>query len=299
MDNRKILSGIFASITTPFVDGGIDYGLLRSNIERYNEFDLGGYMILGGNGEYLGLTPDETRKVAKTIISAKKTGRPVVAGAGRESAEATIEFIKEIADIGADIASVITPFYYAKHMTDEKLVAYYNKIADESPIPVLIYNSPLYAAGVEISPLAVSKLSGHENIAGLKNSSGREISDYAAVTGGNENFCFHTGRVSDLCRDYKQAAVGATLSAADYWPQACIEVYRLLEQGMDGEAERLCLRIGKAAGEGASAYGVAGVKYAMDVAGFYGGEPRLPLLPLNEKQKERVRISFARMGEDE
>jgi 4-hydroxy-2-oxoglutarate aldolase len=297
MDYSEILSGIFPSITTPFVNGKTDYGLLRSNIERYNEFDLGGYMILGGNGEYLGLSPDETLKAAQTIVSAKKAGRTVVAGAGRESAEATLEFIRSVADIGADIASVITPFYYAKRMKDENLIAYYRKIADESPIPIMIYNSPSYAAGVEISPYAVSKLGGHENIAGMKNSSGREISDYIAAAGANKKFCFHSGTVSNLFKDIKQGAAGATLSTANFWPQACINAYRLLKQGRDSEAEELCAKIDKAAAAGASAYGVAGVKYAMDAAGFFGGEPRLPLLPLSREQKHQVSISFELMRE--
>jgi 4-hydroxy-2-oxoglutarate aldolase len=254
-------------------------------------------MILGGNGEYLGLTPDETIKVARTIISARKAGRPVVAGAGRESAQATIEAIRRVADAGADIASVITPFYYAKHMTDEKLVAYYRMVADESPIPVLIYNSPSYAAGVGISPEAVAKLSNHENIAGLKNSSGRAISEYADAVGANKSFCFHAGKLTDFCRDHRSGAAGATLSIADYWPQACIRVYALLQQGRDGEAAALCERIDSAGRAGAAQYGVAGVKYAMDVAGLYGGEPRLPLTPLSELQKEQVRKSFALKGE--
>ncbi len=298
MDYSEILSGIFPSITTPFVDGKIDYGLLRSNIEIYNEFDFGGYMILGGNGEYLGLAPDESLKAAKAIISARKAGRPVIAGAGRESAEATLDFIRVMADIGADMASVITPFYYARHMTDDKLTAFFSRVADGSPIPILIYNSPSYAAGVSVSPETLQKLSDHENIAGMKNSSAREISDYTAAVGENKRFCFHSGRVSALCRDYKQGAAGATLSTADFWPEACTGVYKLLKQGRSGEAEKLCVKIDKAGKAGASAYGVASVKYAMDVAGFYGGEPRLPLLPLSDKQKEQVRNSFELIGED-
>lgn len=292
----KTLSGLFPSITTPFTGAKIDYGRLRFNIERYNEFDLGGYMILGGNGEYLGLTPNETIKSAKTIISARKQGRPVVAGAGRESAEATLKFIRSIADIGADIASIITPFYYAKRMGDKNLIAYYSAIADESPIPILIYNSPSYAAGVEISPYALSELSRHENIAGMKNSSGRELSDYKAAVS-RTSFGFHSGSVPCLYRDLKQGADGATLSAADYWPEELISVCRLMKLGRDAEALKLCEAVEHAGRAGAFDYGVAGVKYAMDLAGFYGGEPRLPLLPLSDEQKARVEKSFALRGE--
>lgn len=297
MGFKKILSGIFPSITTPFTRGKVDYGQLRLNIEKYNALELGGYMILGGNGEYLGLTPDESLKVVKTIISVNKPGNPIVAGAGRESAQATIELIKSIAGIGADIASVITPFYYARYMKDENLVAYYRKIADESPIPILIYNSPSYAAGVEISPGAVASLSAHENIAGMKSSSNRPISDYTAAAGVKKGFCFHVGKILNLCRDFQSGAVGATLSMADYWPEACINGYTLLKQGRDDEAAALCRKIDQAGKTGASVYGVAGVKYAMDLAGYCGGEPRLPWLPLDETQKEQVRKSFAIKGD--
>jgi 4-hydroxy-2-oxoglutarate aldolase len=132
----------------------------------------------------------------------------------------------------------------------------------------------------------------------MKNSSGRETADYAVAVGANERFCFHAGRVSTLCGDFKQGAVGATLSTADFWPGACVNAYRLLKQGRDEEAAELCTKIDKAAKIGASAYGVAGVKYAMDIAGFCGGDPRLPLLPLDEQQKQQVRISFELIGED-
>jgi 4-hydroxy-2-oxoglutarate aldolase len=138
----------------------------------------------------------------------------------------------------------------------------------------------------------ISELSGHANIAGMKNSSSREISEYARAAGENKRFVFHAGRVSDLLRDFKQGVIGATLSMADYWPEDCIRLYAHLKQGMDDDAAELCMRIDSAGKAGASAYGVAGVKYAMDIAGFYGGEPRLPLQPLGDKQKRLVEKSF-------
>lgn len=175
-------------------------------------------MILGGNGEYLGLTEEEAHRVVETIMAAKKPGRTIVAGAGRESAKATVDFIKSIAGYGVDIASVITPFYFGKHMRDQNLIAYYQRIADASPIPVLIYNSPDYAAGVEISPYAVSVLSRHGNIVGMKNSSSKELSAYTSGVSEDIAFSFHAGRVADCFRDMMQGAVGATLSALSTGP---------------------------------------------------------------------------------
>ncbi len=290
-DYKNILSGIFPSITTPFIKGEVSSSCLASNIRKYNEFDLGGYMVLGGNGEYLGLTEKETYKVVETIVENKKPGRSIVAGVGRESAEATVRFIKSLVKYGIDIASIITPYYFAKRMKDENLIAYYLKIADESPIPILIYNSPDYAAGVEVSPHVISVLSRHENIVGMKNSSGKELSVYTAASQGQE-FYYHAGKSQTCLRDLKQGAVGATLSMAIYWPQICIRLYRLYLDGRKDEAEQLSDSINMVNRAGVSRYGVPGVKYAMDLAGFFGGEPRLPLLPLTEAQKQEINKAY-------
>lgn len=288
---KKILSGIFPSITTPFVGGRVSYSHLASNIRKYNELDLGGYMILGGNGEYLGLTESETYKVTETIIENGITGRTIVAGAGRESAESTICFIKSIAKFDIDVVSLITPYYFAKHMKDENLIAYYLRVADESPIPVLIYNSPEYAAGVEVSPYVISVLSRHENIVGMKNSSGKELHEYTTATQGNE-FYFHAGKAGTCYRDLSQGAVGATLSTAIYWPQICSQLFRLFVNGRLDEAKQLSDKISLFNRMGVSRFGVPSVKYAMDLMGFYGGEPRLPLLPLTDAQRQEIKKAY-------
>lgn len=269
----------------------MSYSHLASNIKKYNELDLGGYMILGGNGEYLGLTEKETYKVIETIVENKNTGRTIVAGVGRESAEATVRFIKSIAKFGIDIVSVITPYYFAKLMKDVNLIAYYIKIADESPIPVLIYNSPEYAAGVEVSPHVISVLSRHENIVGMKNSSGKELSEFTVASQGQE-FYFHAGKAGSCYKDFVQGAVGATLSMAIYWPQICIQLYRLYINNRIKEAEKLSDDISMINRIGVSRFGVPGVKYAMDMMGFFGGEPRLPLLPLTETQKQEIKKAY-------
>jgi 4-hydroxy-2-oxoglutarate aldolase len=289
---REMLSGIFPSITTPFAGDDIDDEKLAYNVRKYNEIDLGGYMILGGNGEYLGLTPVETRRAVETITQAAAPGRTIVAGVGRESAEATIDLIHSIADLPVDIASIITPFYFAKQMHGENLIAYFTKIADNSPIPVLIYNSPAYAAGVEISPEVIRVLCCHENIVGMKNSSLRPISEYVQAIPAGENFHFHSGKAARCFGDLQSGAVGATLSMAIYLPELCSELYRLFAEGRMDEAQRVNETIQRYNKIGPSQYGVAGVKYAMDLRGYFGGDPRLPLLPMTDAQKAQQQDVF-------
>ena len=154
---------------------------------------------------------------------------------------------------------------------------------------MLIYNSPAYAAGVEISPDVISQLCCHENIVGMKNSSLRPISEYVQAIPAGAEFHFHSGKAARCFEDLQNGAVGATLSLAIYLPELCSELYRLFRQGRMDEAQRVNETIQHFNKIGPSQYGVAGVKYAMDVRGYYGGEPRLPLLPMTDEQKAQQR----------
>ena len=91
------------------------------------------------------MTDDEALKVIETVEKNRSADKTLMACTQRESAEATIEFTKRAADKGIDFASILAPHYFAKRMTDEALIKYFTKIADNSPVPVLLYNSPAYA----------------------------------------------------------------------------------------------------------------------------------------------------------
>ncbi len=293
VQNRKhLLAGVFPSITTPFVNDKISIKHLKENIERYNRIELGGYMILGGNGEYLGLTEKETMTVVKTIMRCRKPGRTVVAGAGRESATATLAVIRAVAKYGVDVASIITPFYYAKRMTDTNLAEYFEHIADKSPIPIIIYNSPVFAAGLELSETVIKRLSGHENIIGMKNSSLKPMEAYIKEVDENCDFCFHSGKASNFLHDLQQGAVGATLSMAIYAPQLCADLYQSFTAGDMEAAQALNKRVLELNQKGPSQYGVPGVKAALDIIGYFGGDVRLPLKNITGQEKQDLTHIF-------
>ncbi|HOV88362.1 MAG TPA: dihydrodipicolinate synthase family protein, partial [Syntrophobacteraceae bacterium] len=161
---KEKLEGVFPPVMTPFVGGKIDFRKLTANIEKMNPTRLRGYMPLGSNGEFRSLTDDEALSVVKIIAGAKDPDKTLMVGTGRESAYATIEFTKRAADLGIDFASVLTPHYYAKKMTDLALVRFFTEVADNSPVPILMYCAPGFAAGVVLSPRAVSELASHPNI---------------------------------------------------------------------------------------------------------------------------------------
>jgi 4-hydroxy-2-oxoglutarate aldolase len=296
MTTKEKLRGVFPPVMTPFNQGKIDYDGLAANIERMNRTALRGYMPLGSNGEFRSLTDDESLEVIRVIARRKGAGKTLMAGTGRESAWATIEFTKRAADAGADFASVLTPHYYANKMADENLIRYFTEVADGSPIPVLMYCAPAYAAGVLLSYRAVTELSKHPNITGMKDTSKEDIAGYVnAVTLGAE---FHVlaGTVTKFYKGLRCGAIGGVLSMANYFPELCCELQGLFNEGKTAEAEVLSARLISLNEKTAGAYGVAGVKAAMNLLGYQGGEPRTPLLPLKAAELEALRSTLKAEG---
>lgn len=293
---KEKLSGIFPPVMTPFNNGKIDYDGLAFNIERMNKTALRGYMPLGSNGEFRSLDDAESIEVIKTIARVKSADKVLMTGTGRESAWATIEFTKKAAGAGADFASVLTPHYYAKKMEDENLVRYFTEVADASPIPVLMYCAPAYAAGVLLSRNAVTELSKHPNIVGMKDTSKEDIAGYIGAVSPGAEFYVLAGTVTKFFKGLSCGAIGGVLSMANYFPELCCELQELFDAGKTTEAETLSARLISLNEKTTGAYGVAGVKAAMNLLGYRGGEPRVPLLPLKNDELETLRNTLKAEG---
>ena len=296
MDYNKKLSGVFTPNMTSFLNEEVTYDKIAENIERYNQTKLKGYMPLGSNGEFRSLTDDESIKVIdvyQKYISPEKT---LIAGVMRESAKATIEFIKKIKDKGVDFATILPPHYFVKYMTEEALIKYYSKIADQSPIPIMMYNAPEFTAGLLITPYMISVLAEHPMIAGMKDTSKEDISIYVDAVPKGANFCVLAGTINKLFAGLKVGAVGGVVSMANYLPDMCCKLQELFCAGKIEEAEKLDVYSRELSKNAAGKYGVAGVKAAMDLLGYYGGNPRIPLLPLNDEEKAGLKAVLEKEG---
>jgi 4-hydroxy-2-oxoglutarate aldolase len=296
MTLKEKLTGIFPPVMTPFNKGKIDLPGLAFNIEKMNSIQLRGYMPLGSNGEFRSLTDDESIDVLKTIVRAKSAGKVLMAGTQRESAYATIEFTKRAADAGADFASVLTPHYYAGRMNDEALIRFYTEVAGGSPIPVLMYNAPKFAAGVTLSAAAVTVLAAHPNIVGMKDTSKEDIARYVKAVPPGTEFYVLAGSITKFLYGLRNGAVGGILSPANYFPELCREIQTLFEAGKITEAQELSDRLISLNGRTAGKYGVAGVKGAMNLFGYKGGEPRVPVLPVTVAELEEMRAVYTAEG---
>src|ERR1700726_4157409 len=167
-----LLHGIFPPITTPFYpDGNVYFKKLESNVERYSLTPCAGIVVLGSTGEAILLSDQERRDVLRSAREAAAPGKVLIAGTGIESEIETLRLTDYAAELGYDVALVRTPHFYRKVMQPANLLTFYRKVADRSPLPVMIYNVPGFT-GYDIPADVVVELADHPNIIGMKESGG-------------------------------------------------------------------------------------------------------------------------------
>lgn len=169
------IAGIYPPVTTPFTaTAEVDYGKLEENLNRLATFPFRGFVVQGSTGEFPFLTSLERLEVVSRVRQAIPKDKFLIAGSGCESTQATVEMTVSMAQVGADVAMVVTPCYYRGRMSSAALIHHYTKVADVSPIPVVLYSVPANT-GLELPVDAVVTLSQHPNIIGLKDSGGDEL----------------------------------------------------------------------------------------------------------------------------
>jgi 4-hydroxy-2-oxoglutarate aldolase len=283
------IKGVLPPMVTPFDENDkVDYDKHVRNIEKWNEYDLAGYLVLGSNSETVYLTEEEKLKLIELTVKHKKPGKLVVAGTGMESTSATIDLTNKAADLGADCALIVTPFYYGGKMNDEALINFYTEVADNTRIPVMIYNVTKFTH-VNISPKAVGVLCKHPNIIGMKDSSGNvsQLIDFKAAIG-NEEFNLMIGTASIWYPALTLGVEGSVMALANCCPGECVDVQKEFETGNLEKARALYERVFPVNSAVTGKYGIAGLKYACDLLGFEGGYVRKPLVQLKEQEKSEL-----------
>lgn len=291
---KTTLAGIFAPITTPFVNEEVSLEQFRANIQKYKITPLSGIFVLGSNGENKSLTESEKIGLLEVVLAERSDRQMVMAGTGYESTRQTISFSKKAARMGVDCVSVVSPSYFKKHMTDEALIAMYTEVAEALTVPVIIYNAPGFT-GVTVSPKVIKALASHPNIAGMKDSSTGNMSSYLLASQGSD-FNVLAGTVSTLLPSMLLGATGGVVSLANAFPASSCELFDRYMAGDIAGARNLHNTLYALNQSVSGSFGVAGVKYAMELGGYHGGDPRKPLLPLKEKDKESIRAAANAAG---
>lgn len=167
---NTIFTGMATAIVTPMhADGSIDYEALS----RFVEFQIGsginGLVVMGTTGENATIEPEDQKKVIAYTVE-KVAGRvPVIAGTGTNNTEHVLHNTRNACQVGADAILVVTPYY--NKATQNGLVTHFTAVADESTLPVILYNVP-GRTGCNLLPKTVAKLSEHPNIAAIKEATG-------------------------------------------------------------------------------------------------------------------------------
>jgi 4-hydroxy-2-oxoglutarate aldolase len=287
------LQGIFPPIATPFDHNGDIYpAKVRHNVEKWNRTALSGYVVMGSTGESVMLTAEEKYTMWELVAQHAAPEKLLIAGTGMEGVRETVALTNRAADMGYKAAMVRTPHYYKNLINRADAQAlYFRAVADQSRIPLIIYNWP-QATGVDIPVEAVVALSEHPNVIAIKESSGNLEKVMQMIREVKHGFQVLVGSAPTLWPSLLMGASGAILAYANAAPYSVIaiwEAWRTREEaaGLDWQN-----RIGRPAALVTTKYGIPGLKYAMDLNGYYGGPPRLPLVPPSPEAKKEIEEAF-------
>lgn len=275
------LKGIYPPLTTPFIDDELSFDNLVLNLLRYENKLLPGYVLFGSNGESAFLTRDEKLQIVVKVR--EHTKRILIAGTGLDSIKETIYLTNDAAERGANYALIITPSFFKSEMKHHNFLNYYTRVADSIMIPLIIYNVPKFT-NVNIDSESIIELSSHPNIIGLKDSTENpsRISEISAKV--DSAFKLIVGTASILYTGILSGAIGGILALANIAPDQCLQIFNFIRERNFEKALEIQNRMIPVNRAVTSKFGVAGLKAAMDLMGYFGGNPRLPLEPLSEAQ---------------
>lgn len=292
------LRGVLIPAATPFdpVTGRVDLVGMRANVRRWMETDIRGIVVGGSTGEAVLLDEEERTSLLEATREVVPSDRLLVAGTGAESLRRTLRMTRAAADAGADAVLVQPPAFYRTAMTPEVLADHYRRVADDAPVPVILYQVPLKMSTLDMPNGLLIELSRHENVVGVKDSRG--VLEHIGTLVDNAHHAFQVlvGNGALLYAALEVGAAGAILGVANLAPSKSAGIVAAFRAERTAEAGRLQEKVGPLHETVVGGMGVAGVKAGLDLLGMRGGPPRLPLRGLDEAGVETVRHALEKAG---
>lgn len=266
---------IIPPISTPVVDEEVSPDKLKFNIQKMNSTQVGGYLVLGSNGEAVLLPEEGKLLVIETARESVASDKVLVVGTGQESTKGTIRLTRQAADLGAHYALIGNPHYFKASMTTDNLYDHYVAVAESSPIPVIPYNSPGFT-GINMGPELIGKLAQHPNVVGIKDGTGNvaQLAEFRRL--GGPEFLIFTGNAPTFLPALFVGISGGMMPITNIHPDIWVQMLNAFRKGDFEKARRLeaiLLPMTKVIMK----YGPGGIKAAMDILGLYGGPPLMPL----------------------
>ena len=293
--SRLDLGGTHLPVTTPFdpVTGDVDVVAFRANLRHWLQSPIHGVLVAGTTGEAVLLDDGERAMLLDAARDLVPADTLLIAGIGAESTRHTAAQAKQAADSGADAVLVSPPAYFKGAMTPEVLARHFRAVADESPLPVLVYQVPLRMSTLDLPTGLVAELSRHENIAGIKDSRGKLDLLGELVEATAEDFQVLVGSGAHLYGALELGAAGGIVAVGLLATDAAAEISIAYGEGRRVDAGRIQERLAPVHQRVVAEMGVPGVKAALDLLGLHGGAPRQPLSPLPESRADELRAVLA------
>lgn len=292
MNSNIDLTGLLLPVTTPFTSNeDIDLAGLTANIQKWNTSGVTGYVALGSTGERANLDEREYLEAIETARRATPEALTFIAGAGQQSTRGTISEVERAATSGADAVLVITPCFYRSAITQAALIDYYSAVADAARIPVLLYSMP-DLTGIVIEPETAARLCQHPNIIGMKDSS-NDIERFSrTVQLVEKDFAMMIGNGTVFADALRAGARGGILAVGCCAPQICLDIFRACQANENDRATELQEKLTPLARAVTKTYGIGGLKTAMEMAGYIGGQVRAPLRRPGETARAEIEALF-------
>jgi 4-hydroxy-tetrahydrodipicolinate synthase len=286
--------GSIPALVTPFSDGRVAEDTFREFVEWQISEGSDGLVPCGTTGEVATLNDEEHRAVIAITVQVANGRVPVIAGCGTNSTAASIERIRAAADLGADAALCVVPYY--NKPSQAGLEAHFTAIADASPIPIVVYNVPSRTVA-DISVDTLAKISRHPKIVAVKDATGNlaRVSDQRLQCG--EDFCQLSGN-DDMALGFNaMGGVGCISVSANVAPRLCADFQKAMRERRWDDALKLQDRLYPLHVALFTDASPGPTKYALTrIRNDFPGELRLPLVEASEASRRAVDDALEHAG---
>ena len=288
-----MFEGLYPALVTPFSEKGIAIDVLKKLVVDLTGKGIDGILPLGTTGEVPTLSQSERETVITTCVEAVNGRVPVIVGTGTNNTEASIDRTKKAADLGASGVLVICPYY--NKPTQEGLYRHFMTVADNSPVPLVLYNIP-GRTSVNLLPKTLERLCGHENIAAIKEASGNldQVSEMVLLCG--DRMTILAGDDSLILPTLSCGGRGAISAAANIVPTELKSIMKAYFAGQVAEATEMHLRLWPLLKVLFIETNPIAVKEALNLMGYEVGSVRLPLAPLADSNRETLVRELTKHG---
>ncbi len=288
--------GVYAAMATPLTrDGEVDPQGITNVVNYLFENGVTGLSILGSTGEGPALTIAQRQHALAATLEATDGRGAVFTGAASSVVSEVIASLRTVAGTGAKGALVPPPYYY--RLDTAGIIGYYERIAEASPVPIIIYNIPSMTK-LQIPPEAVARLIAHPNIMGLKDSGGDfgYFSALAEIAAGSTGFTLYTGSDGMLAASLFVGGHGLIGGAVNVVPDVLAAIYRAYQQGEYAESVALCQTVVRANAAMRVGTFPAPMKAQYALKGLCERYTAAPIPPLTDAEMERLRVQLTEAG---